>query len=840
MVRSFIFGKGQEYKTPEELSKARAVANAMLLNRETPKDVGSGLNAIGQALMYRAMMGNVDASAKANREGADAVFNPVVASLGGPGSFPAAPGSQKVSDALFGKSTQKAENPNLPSRFDFADKGNIANGIRDTASALGIDPVDLGTAISYETAGTFNPTKRGPTTQYGQHRGLIQFGEPQAQKYGVDWSNAVDSQLGPNGAVAGYLRDAGVKPGMGMLDLYSAINAGRVGRYDASDANNGGAPGTVRDKVEQQMAGHRRNALALLGTDQQPAVAAVNAFANGQQPRPAEMGQADVERFRNAPRQADAVAYNGPGSTINPGDVLAMEAERKAREQEGLDANTPQWVRDMINGSQNGQQVASLDPSIGMATARTVPLQPGPMSSDPAHQAFVSRMTSPRPMSGGAPMPMQMAAQQLAAPRPQQIPPQQINAPMQVAQAGQPDLSRLPASAGGTVDAFNASQGPTLEMLARAAADPNLNDGQRAVVNMLLSERMNQQNDLRETQAARNNWLFQQQYQEQANARDPLRQAQINNLNRKTENSDNFKVVGNQLVRIGPNNEVINVTPAATAQTGGASINLDTLPAIGVNDTGLPDQSAQNDFLKQLPPSLAAQVQGIADGRIDLSKVTSLRGGERQELAKIVSLYDPTWDMSQTGARAATRKDYATGEMAKLAASTNLAIQHMGGMVGEAEKLNNTDYPSWNTVKNTFGHGTGDPAVRAFETYRLGVADELAKAFKGVGALNKEEVEQWQNAISTSSSPEQLKAAVTSAMHMLAARTETYSQRYRNVMGADAPKFLTGASVKALEKIGIDPAEIDPRFAVSTETVPPQKSGGGRKTSGGLNWSIEP
>lgn len=140
----------------------------------------------------------------------------------------------------------------------------IRNGILDTADALGIDPLDLATVISYETAGTFNPVKGGPTTQWGQHRGLIQFGQPQAKKYGVDWDDPLGSQLGPDGAVANYLRDAGVRPGMGILDVYSAINAGGVGLYNRSDANNGGAPGTVRDKVERQMGSHRRNALRLL------------------------------------------------------------------------------------------------------------------------------------------------------------------------------------------------------------------------------------------------------------------------------------------------------------------------------------------------------------------------------------------------------------------------------------------------------------------------------------------------------------------------------------------------------------------------------------------------
>ncbi|GGE36376.1 hypothetical protein GCM10007276_12320 [Agaricicola taiwanensis] len=143
----------------------------------------------------------------------------------------------------------------------------IARGIMELAQSRGLDPLDMATAISYETGGTFDPTKAGPTTQYGRHRGFIQFGEPQAKQYGVDWSNPVDSQLGANGAIGRYLDATGVKPGMGLLDIYSAINAGRVGRYNASDANNGGAPGTVADKVNQQMAGHRQKAARLLGID---------------------------------------------------------------------------------------------------------------------------------------------------------------------------------------------------------------------------------------------------------------------------------------------------------------------------------------------------------------------------------------------------------------------------------------------------------------------------------------------------------------------------------------------------------------------------------------------
>jgi hypothetical protein len=145
---------------------------------------------------------------------------------------------------------------------------NLRTGIIETADSLGMHPEDLATIMSYETGGTFNPMKRGPTTQYGQHEGLIQFGAPQRAQFGVDLSSneaALASQLGPDGAVAKYFRAHGWQPGMSGLDAYSVVNAGRPSRYNASDAANGGAPGSVADKWNSQMAGHRAKAQSLLG-----------------------------------------------------------------------------------------------------------------------------------------------------------------------------------------------------------------------------------------------------------------------------------------------------------------------------------------------------------------------------------------------------------------------------------------------------------------------------------------------------------------------------------------------------------------------------------------------
>ncbi|WP_426238181.1 hypothetical protein [Pararhizobium sp. DWP1-1-3] len=286
------------------------------------------------------------------------VFNPLV---GGSPFVPAAMGN------AMPKVDSAGNIPATPSTFASDD---IKGGIASTASSLGIDPVDLATAISYETAGTFDPRKKGPVTQWGQHEGLIQFGEPQAKKYGVDWENPVGSQLGPDGAVAKYLKDAGVQPGMGMMDIYSAINAGRVGRYGASDANNGGAPGTVADKVNQQMAGHRAKALAMFADAQPQEVASLDPSAR-MTPMPVDRGAMLAEPASISPEDAarlaamrgdtsGAVPYSGPGAQIdNPMAVYDTQGLRMPG-----NGSQPQTAAAAIEAISPTQQPGSLSDEV--------------------------------------------------------------------------------------------------------------------------------------------------------------------------------------------------------------------------------------------------------------------------------------------------------------------------------------------------------------------------------------------------------------------------------------------------------------------------------------------
>lgn len=136
---------------------------------------------------------------------------------------------------------------------------NLGTLIRQSANELGISAHDLATVISYETGGRFSTSIKHPN---GINTGLIQFGAAEQRKYGVRAGQSYAEQMR---AVTRFLKDRGVQPGMGLLDLYSTVNAGSPGRYEAKDGNT-----TVRQKVELMRREHGGNARRVLGDASPP------------------------------------------------------------------------------------------------------------------------------------------------------------------------------------------------------------------------------------------------------------------------------------------------------------------------------------------------------------------------------------------------------------------------------------------------------------------------------------------------------------------------------------------------------------------------------------------
>lgn len=78
-MQSFIFGGDNMPKTPQELARLRAVAEAMT-PRRTPQNVGEGIDSIGKAILYRSMMGKADKAENAGISSANDAFSSLFSS----------------------------------------------------------------------------------------------------------------------------------------------------------------------------------------------------------------------------------------------------------------------------------------------------------------------------------------------------------------------------------------------------------------------------------------------------------------------------------------------------------------------------------------------------------------------------------------------------------------------------------------------------------------------------------------------------------------------------------------------------------------------------------------
>lgn len=126
---AFIFNANAG-ETPDSIARKREIAEAIAGRAmgRAPRDVGEGLHAIGQALAYRRMMGQIGKSEAAGRESAAGAFSPIIAALGGGqwsgvSSDDLKPDVRAVTPPQANPNVSEAS-PNVGSTIDFANAGN--------------------------------------------------------------------------------------------------------------------------------------------------------------------------------------------------------------------------------------------------------------------------------------------------------------------------------------------------------------------------------------------------------------------------------------------------------------------------------------------------------------------------------------------------------------------------------------------------------------------------------------------------------------------------------------------------------------------------------------------
>ncbi len=189
-----------------------------------------------------------------------------------------------------------------------------------------------------------------------------------------------------------------------------------------------------------------------------------------------------------------------------------------------------------------------------------------------------------------------------------------------------------------------------------------------------------------------------------------------------------------------------------------------------------------DEFLKMLPPQAQEQVKALSEGRLSFPTGAAMRSDAAQNLVSAVAQYDPSFDAVNFGARSATRKGFTSGKEAQSINAINTVMKHLDEYIKAGDELNNGSSRMINSVVNGVQSSFGDPRRTRFDTTRNAVVDEVEKAYRGSGG-SQAGIDAWKENMSSSQSPEQIKASGQQLIRLLEGKIEALGDQYSKGMG---------------------------------------------------------
>lgn len=506
-VPGFIFGGNTGINSPEELARARMLAEALRGPQAPAKTVGEGLAVLGQAIRGRREMNAVNQASTAGQASAQSA---IARALGGAGSFPPAPGG--------GGSGQSSAANYGGDELAWADAKPYQKALLNTIAG----PESGGRYNVIYGGGKFDDFSRHPnkavriqtgpnagrtSSAAGKYQFLGSTYEDQAKKLGLtDFSPASQDKAAWNLAAETYKAKTGqdLDTVLQSGDPQAIAQVGEVLNPIWTSLPGGIEQGTNTNRF---VATYQR----ALGAGATPAQAKQVAQQEAQ--KPVQVASTDPSAGVAQALSRDPLTTMAPGTTAPAYDPSGLPP---------LDPNDPMAPSPIAAALKLPQQapVPQTRPNIAAALSAPQPsVTPGaPAAATPAGQRVVQQMVNPQSMTGGAPMPMIGQPAQPGKPQgpgtPGEIRKGSDGKNYQYAettgmagatggqgwietnmspQGGGQGADSLPVMAGGSADAIPKGQLPSIQQLVEAAQNPWLNDGQRAMVNMLLKQQMDAQ-----------------------------------------------------------------------------------------------------------------------------------------------------------------------------------------------------------------------------------------------------------------------------------------------------------------------------------------------------------
>jgi hypothetical protein len=183
---------------------------------------------------------------------------------------------------------------------------------------------------------------------------------------------------------------------------------------------------------------------------------------------------------------------------------------------------------------------------------------------------------------------------------------------------------------------------------------------------------------------------------------------------------------------------------------------------------------------KSIDPGTANSIRQAAQYKLDPQKMTSMRGNQREQFTKLISMYDPNYDVKWASGYSALVRDANTGNIARNSRSLNTVIGHLETLKKLSAELDNGQWTDANAVKNWIRTHAGDPAVTNFSTVLNAVATEKAATLKGgaSGAAPTEmEIAAEKENIFNSMSQKQIDGYIQTSLELFGSRMGALQQQ---------------------------------------------------------------
>lgn len=243
--------------------------------------------------------------------------------------------------------------------------------------------------------------------------------------------------------------------------------------------------------------------------------------------------------------------------------------------------------------------------------------------------------------------------------------------------------------------------------------------------------------------------------------------------------------------------------------------------------TGGVDPASQQAVLDQISaqygPMTAVAIKSLANydmNPTDWSSRTGGKGMTREQAVTLAKMYDPTYTDTNYPIRAAYLKGLTSNQAGTIGSAVNAAnksINHLTSYVNtmtDVNKMGMGTQALGAVVPLLGGFGRQSTTVNALEnkltlnptqrtniskatTEGLGVAEELAKFFKGTGATSQTEIDSWREQVSANSSPAAVRGSAQAAIDLLQGQLEVLTEQYTQTMGKPPESDFLNDSARA-------------------------------------------